>query len=377
MSRSGERRSKLYVKTLDLLNFRNYESLSLTLDPGTNLFYGSNAQGKTNILEAIYLSGTTKSHRGAKDRDMIRIGQEEGHIRMTADRRGNEYRIDVHLKKGRGKGYAVGGVPLKRASDIFGIANIVFFSPEDLGIIKNGPSARRRFLDLLLSGTDRIYFSDLAVYVRALNQRNALLKEMQLREEERLDELSVWDEQLAASGSRIIKRRRDFISEFAVFAAEKHAFLTGGGECLGLVYEPNTEEMEFYERLKMNRHADIRLKTTTAGPHRDDIAIFANGMDLRTYGSQGQVRTAALSMKMAEIETVLAKKHEMPVLLLDDVLSELDRNRQDALLSLIENTQTLITCTGMDESVKGRLKADRVFHVKEGKAEIIRSGSTE
>ncbi len=361
----------MFVKTLDLLNFRNYEELSVSLDPGTNIFFGSNAQGKTNILEAIYLAGTTKSHRGSKDRDMIRIGQDESHIRMTADRRGNEYRIDVHLKKGRGKGYAVGGIPLKKASDLYGIASIVFFSPEDLGIIKNGPSARRRFLDLLLCGIDRIYFSDLTLYMRALNQRNALLKEMFAGSSDRTDELSVWDEQLISAGLRIIERRKSFIGGFCEIAAEKHAQLTGGNELLRIVYEPDVSGEDFADRLFQARSTDLRIKSTSIGPHRDDLAIYANGMDLRPYGSQGQQRTAALSMKLAEISTVLSEKNEMPVLLLDDVLSELDRDRQEALLSSIENTQTLITCTGMDESVRERLKADRVFHVEKGKAEII------
>ena len=356
----------MFVKSLDLKNFRNYESLSIEFHPGTNILYGGNAQGKTNILEAVYMAGTTKSHRGSKDRDMIRMGEEESHIRMVADRRGNEYRIDVHLKKNRGKGYAVGGVPLRRAADLYGIASIVFFSPEDLNIIKNGPAGRRRFLDLMLCGIDRIYMTDLSTYGKALSQRNALLKEISFNSR-RLDELDVWDMQIASCGGRIIKKRAEFIEEFREIAAERHASLTGGGERLKLRYEPNAAAEDLGEKLRRNRDMDIRLRMTSAGPHRDDLAILANGMDLRPYGSQGQQRTAALSMKMAEIETIRQEKKEMPVLLLDDVLSELDADRQDALLMSIRRTQTLITCTGLDEFVKKRFDADKVFHIAGGK----------
>ncbi len=360
----------MFVKSLDLLNFRNYETLSIEFDPGTNILCGSNAQGKTNILEAIYLAGTTKSHRGSKDRDMIRIGADESHIRMDTDRRGVGYRIDVHLKKGKGKGYAVGGVPLRKAADLYGFASIVFFSPEDLNIIKNGPSGRRRFLDLTLCGIDRVYMSDLSSYMRCLGQRNALLKEISFRSE-RISELDVWDVQLALYGKKITERRGRFIRDFSVTAAEKHLVLSGGKEKLELLYEPNAPEGDFEDLLLAGRDNDIRMRSTGTGPHRDDMAILANGMDLRPYGSQGQQRTAALSMKLAEIETILSEKNEMPVLLLDDVLSELDRDRQDALLAAIDRTQTIITCTGMDESVRERLKADRVFMVADGRAEAV------
>ena len=359
----------MFVKSLDLQNFRNYETLSVSFDPGTNIIYGANAQGKTNILEAIYLTGTTKSHRGSKDRDMIRMSAEEGHIRMTTDRRGNEYRIDVHLRKNRGKGYAVGGVPLRRAADLFGIVSLVFFSPEDLNMIKNGPSGRRRFLDQILCGTDRVYLSDLSGYAKCLIQRNALLRELSFCPG-RMPELDIWDQQLSEYGRRITAARTRFVDAFRKTAAEKHLLLTDGRERLKLRYEPSVSSDEnFEEVLFSKRENDIRMKSTGAGPHRDDMAILANGMDLRPYGSQGQQRTAALSMKLAEIGTIFEKKKEMPVLLLDDVLSELDRERQNALLDTIRDTQTLITCTGMDESVRERLRADKVFHVKEGRLE--------
>ncbi|MDO4620137.1 MAG: DNA replication/repair protein RecF [Lachnospiraceae bacterium] len=355
----------MYVKSLDLDNFRNYRSLSIEFDRGINILYGSNAQGKTNILEAVCLAGTTKSHRGSKDRDMIRMGEEESHIRMFIDRRGIDYRIDLHLRKNKAKGAALGGVPVKRAAEIFGLVSLVFFSPEDLNIIKNGPAARRKFLDQLLSGIDRLYLNDLTTYSKILSQRSALLHELQYHPD-RMGELDVWDLQLSVVGERIIAAREEFLKKFNETAAQKHASLSGNKERLELLYEPNTKKGQLEERLLKNRDSDLRMKLTGAGPHRDDILIRADGMDLRTFGSQGQQRTAALSMKMAEIVTIEKEKGEMPVLLLDDVLSELDSDRQRALLSSIRDTQTLITCTGLDDFVQNSFQADKLFYVEQG-----------
>lgn len=355
----------MYVKSLELKNFRNIESMSLQPDPGINLFYGSNAQGKTNILEAVCLACTTRSHRGSRDRDIIRIGQKESHIRMVLDRHGNEYRIDVHLRRNKSKGVAINGVPVKRASELYGICGIVFFSPEDLNMIKNGPAGRRKFMDALLCSVDRLYMADLARYNKCLSQRNALLHEIAVTGRG-MGQLDVWDMQLAECGRRIIGKRRSFLEEFSERAALAHDTLTGGGERLEILYEPNVAENMFEEKLAGSRENDLRMKMTTAGPHRDDLCIRANGMDLRTFGSQGQQRTAALSMKMAEIRTISDNRHDMPILLLDDVLSELDRDRQTALLSCIEHTQTWITCTGLDEFVKYGFQADRMFHVVQG-----------
>ncbi len=309
--------------------------MSLQPDPGINLFYGSNAQGKTNILEAVCLACTTRSHRGSRDRDIIRIGQRESHIRMLLDRHGNEYRIDVHLRRNKSKGVAIDGVPVKRASELYGICGIVFFSPEDLNMIKNGPSGRRKFIDALLCSIDRLYMADLARYNKCLSQRNALLHEIAMKGRG-ADQLDVWDIQLAECGRRIIGKRRSFLEEFSGNAALAHDMLTGGRERLEIQYEPNVAENMFEEKLAGCRANDLRMKMTTAGPHRDDMCIRANGMDLRTFGSQGQQRTAALSMKMAEIRTISDNRHDMPILLLDDVLSELDRDRQTVVQGGIE-----------------------------------------
>lgn len=356
----------MYVKSLDLLNFRNYEKLSLTLDPGINIFYGANAQGKTNILEAVYLAGTSKSHRGTRDRDMIRMGESEAHIRMHVDKNDSDYRIDMHLRKNKSKGIAIGGVPIRRAGELFGIVNIVFFSPEDLNIIKNGPSERRRLVDRILCEIDRIYMSDLTQYGKCLNQRNRLLHDLYFNPSLE-SELPVWDEQLVNYGCRIIAKREEFVRMLENIASEIHAELTGEKEKLTLVYEPNVTVEEFADKVARSRDADRKIKSTTVGPHRDDVCIKVNDMDLRLYGSQGQQRTTAISLKLSEIRIIEERIRNKPVLLLDDVLSELDRDRQNYLLGNIRDIQTLITCTGLDEFLQNRFEADRTFRVVSGR----------
>ena len=355
----------MYVKSLDLLNFRNYEKLSLTLDPGINIFYGANAQGKTNILEAVYLAGTSKSHRGTRDRDMIRMGESEAHIRMHVDKNDSDYRIDMHLRKNKSKGIAIGGVPIRRAGELLGIVNIVFFSPEDLNIIKNGPSERRRLVDRILCEIDRIYMSDLTQYGKCLNQRNRLLHDLYFNPSLE-SELPVWDEQLVNYGCRIIAKREEFVRMLEDIASEIHTELTGEKEKLTLVYEPNVTVEEFADKVARSRDADRKIKSTTVGPHRDDVCIKVNDMDLRLYGSQGQQRTTAISLKLSEIRIIEERIRNKPVLLLDDVLSELDRDRQNYLLGNIRDIQTLITCTGLDEFVQNRFEADRTFRVVSG-----------
>ena len=358
----------MFVKSLDLLNFRNYGTLSVAPDPGINIIYGANAQGKTNILEAIYLAGSSKSHRGSRDKDMIRMGQAEAHIRMHIDKNENDYRIDMHLRKNKAKGIAIGGVPIRRAADLFGIVNMVFFSPEDLNIVKNGPSERRKLIDRILCELDKIYMSDLIRYNKCLGQRNRLLHDLYVRPE-LFSEIAVWDEQLVHYGRRIIEKRSEFVELLNQIAGDIHAGLTGENERITLEYEPNVLPGEFMDRISAGIESDRRNKTTGQGPHRDDIGIRVNDMDLRLYGSQGQQRTAALSLKLSEIKIIEDWIHDKPILLLDDVLSELDRSRQNFLLGSLKDTQTLITCTGLDEFVQNRFEADKVFHVVNGTIE--------
>lgn len=355
----------MVIESLELENFRNYETLHMLFDSGTNIFYGDNAQGKTNILEALYICATTKSHKGSKDRELIRFGCQEAHIRGRLKKCGQEYQIDMHLKKNKTKGIAINKVPIRKASELFGIVNMIFFSPEDLNIIKNGPSERRRFLDSELCQVDKIYLYHLTNYNKAVNQRNKLLKSISFQKE-LIDTLPVWDSQLVRYGSLLIERRRRFAEQLNEIMGEIHSQLSGGKEKLLLKYEPNVTEDTFLESLRNYQSRDFIQMATSAGPHKDDLCFCVNGMDIRKYGSQGQQRTAALSLKLAEIELVRQMIKEDPVLLLDDVLSELDQNRQNYLLDSIGGIQTMITCTGLDEFIKHRFPVNQVFKVTEG-----------
>ena len=355
----------MIVKSLKLKNFRNYDLLELEFDSSTNIFYGDNAQGKTNILESVYLTGTTKSHRGTKDRDLIKFGEEEAHIETIVEKKGVPFKIDIHLKKNSPKGIAINKMPIRRASELFGIINIVLFSPEDLNIIKNGPAERRRFIDLELAQLDKVYLSDLSNYNRIVNQRNKLLKDVYERSD-LMSTLDVWDMQLVNYGNKIINRRKIFISQLNEIIGNVHEKLTGGRERLQLIYEPGVKNDSFEDALFKNRERDIRMKATSVGPHRDDICFMCDNLDIRKFGSQGQQRTAALSLKLAEIELVKQEVKDTPILLLDDVLSELDKHRQNYLLDSIKDIQTLITCTGLDDFVNHRFSINKILHVEQG-----------
>ena len=355
----------MFIKSLELMNYRNYEFLDLKFSPGTNILYGDNAQGKTNILEAIYMSATTRSHKGSKDRDVIRFHKEEAHIRTCLEKDNVGYQIDMHLRKNRSKGIAIDQKKLKKAADLLGLLNVVFFSPEDLNIIKNGPAERRRFVDMELCQLDQMYLEHLNQYHKILENRNRLLKDLSFRPELK-DTLSVWDLQLAEYGKKIIARRRSFTEQLNQIIFDIHKNLSGQKEELVVHYEPDTEEQELERCLEEQQDRDIRLKQTSSGPHRDDFSFRIGEMDIRRFGSQGQQRTAALSLKLSEIELVKKITHTSPVLLLDDVLSELDSKRQKLLLENIGSIQTVITCTGLDEFVHDRFEIDKVFRVVEG-----------
>ena len=309
---------------------------------------------------------------------MIRFDQEEAHIRMKLDRDGSSYSIDMHLKKNRPKGIAINSVPIRKAGELLGLGNFVFFSPEDLNIIKSGPGERRRFMDLELCQLNKVYVYDLVQcqlskvylfqlsnYNKILNQRNKLLKEITFRPEY-LDMLDVWDRQLVQYGERVIREREKFVGRLNEIIGGIHQRLSGGRETLVIHYEKNVEPEEFEARLTANRDRDLKLRTTQAGPHRDDLCFDIGGMDIRKFGSQGQQRTAALSLKLSEIELVKQEIKDTPVLLLDDVLSELDSSRQKYLLDGIHDIQTLITCTGLDEFVENRFEINKVFRVSDG-----------
>ncbi len=358
------------IKSIELENFRNYDSLNISFDDNTTILFGDNAQGKTNILEAAYLSGTTKSHKGSRDKEIIKFDKNESHIKTIVFKNDREYQIDIHLKKNKSKGIAINRVPIKKAADLFGLINIIFFSPEDLNIIKNGPSERRKFMDVELCQIDKIYLSDLSNYNKALNQRNALLKEMVFKPDLK-DTLPIWDEQLISYGKKIILRRQQFINDINIIVKDIHSKITGQKENINVSYEPNIEDIFFLDELVKNKEKDMRFCQTSVGPHRDDIKITVDGIDIRKFGSQGQQRTCALSLKLSEIKLVENTINDKPILLLDDVLSELDKNRQSYLLDNLLDTQTIITCTGIDEFVKNRFKLNTVYKVTNGSINMI------
>lgn len=355
----------MIIKSLELADFRNYDSLEISFDKGTNILYGDNAQGKTNILEAIYVSATTKSHKGSKDKEIVNFNKEEAHIRTYLQKEEDEIRVDMHLRKNKSKGIAIDGQKIKKAAELLGLLNVVFFSPEDLSIIKNGPAERRRFADMELCQLDNFYLYNLNHYNKIINQRNKLLKDMYFQPELR-ETLNIWDSQLVSFGSKIIERRQQFAGQLCEIIYDIHSKLSGGKEELVIKYEPDVSIENFETEMKRNQERDIKSKVTSVGPHRDDFSFIVNGIDIRKFGSQGQQRTAALSLKLSEIELVKKISKDTPVLLLDDVLSELDSNRQNYLLNSIGDIQTIITCTGLDEFINNRFEINKIFKVTNG-----------
>lgn len=359
----------MHVDSLEVGNFRNYDFAKIEFHNKTNILYGDNAQGKTNLLESIFVCGTTKSHKGSKDRELIKLGEEEAHIRMHLTKKKIKHRIDMHLKKSKGKGIAIDGIPIKRTGELLGLLNVIFFSPEDLRIIKNGPAERRRFVNMELCQLDGLYLHDLGEYNKALMQRNKLLKQIYYQPSLK-DTLDIWDMNLTEYGIRVIKRREEFVKEISEIVTKVNEKLTGSKEHVQMLYEPDVTINEFEAALKKSREKDLKMCSTSVGPHRDDLCFMNGEIDIRKYGSQGQQRTCALSLKLAEIELVKEIVGDSPILLLDDVLSELDRSRQNYLLDSIHNIQTIITCTGIEEFIDSRLTLDRIFRIAQGKISV-------
>lgn len=355
----------MIIKSIELSNFRNYDLEKFDFHNGTNVLFGDNAQGKTNVLEAIFVGCTTKSHKGSKDADMIQKNKEASHIRYYVEKNNCTFKVEIHMKRGKTKGIAIDGIPIKNSKELMGLSNVIFFSPEDLSIINNGPEERRRFIDMELCQLNKGYLFYLTQYKKVLKQRNALLKQIQ-ENKDLLSSLEIWDTQLVQHGKKIIEWREEFIQNLNEIMKKKHSSLTGGKEEIKIEYKPNCRTNDFEEKLFIQTDKDIFHGSTTVGPHRDDMLFYIGNQEIKTYGSQGQKRTAALSLKMAEIEIVENTIGEKPILLLDDVLSELDRNRQNYLLENIKGIQTIITCTGLEEFVQNGINIDQTFEIVNG-----------
>ena len=355
----------MLVRSVSLIRYRSYSGLLMEPAPGINLLYGDNAQGKTNLLEAVYLCATAASHRGAKDREMIAFGSDEAHIRLEVEKKGIPTRIELHLNRDKKREAQVNGVPLRKISELLGLFHVVFFSPEDLKIIKSAPVERRAFLNVELCQLDGAYTRDLVDYKRTLTQRNALLKEMK-SDRDFTPLLDAYDQRLAVSGERLMQARLVFTEELEEIVRNIHRDLTDGQEDLRIRYVPGAEMGRMEEKLFLSRDRDIYQGSTSLGPQRDELEFTINGADVKHFGSQGQQRTTALSMKLAEIELVRRKLGEPPVLLLDDVLSELDAGRREKLLGSINGIQTFLTCTGLDDFVRRQVHADKKWKVTKG-----------
>ncbi|MGI6161770.1 MAG: DNA replication/repair protein RecF [Christensenellales bacterium] len=350
------------ILSVRLWQFRNYERLSLEAAK-INIIEGDNAQGKTNLLEAVFMCCAGRSHRTARDRDLIMNGRQEALIRVDYERNGI-HRIDIKLSAASKKRISEDGNALRKIGELMGRINCVMFAPEDLGLIKNGPSVRRRYMDIALSQVSPGYFYALQSYGRALIQRNLLLKGICYGKCDQ-ETLPAWDEQLAVSGDAIIKERRAFVENISDMASEIHNAISGG-EKLEISYVCGTGEAETAEALIQSRRTDIMRGATMRGAHRDDLKILINGMDSRVFASQGQQRTAALSLKLAELEYIKLITGNTPILLLDDVMSELDSKRRTALKSRFGGAQVFLTGTGADMNAEEFLAGAKRFLVKSG-----------
>ena len=367
----------MWVRKITAEAFRNLTLSGVPFSNGINILYGDNAQGKTNILEAVYFCAVGRSLRADNNRELIRFGCEEAHIQIDVERDDYPFTIDAHIQISGSKSVktlSIDKVAVKNTRELFGRLMVVLFSPEDLRLIKSGPAERRRFMDMEICQLSPVYYGDLRNYHRALKQRNQLLKHLR-RDRAQMDSLFVWDEQLSISGCRIMRTRSGFVSKISDIAGEIHANITGGSEELTLTYQPNIADPDDYLRtMKKSHERDVLSGTTSMGIHKDDILFTINGVAARNFGSQGQQRTAALSAKLAEIEIMRHGAKSTPVLLLDDVLSELDGNRQRFLLTQIKDLQTILTCTGLEDVLAKGIKDAHVMQVKDGK--VSRDGSS-
>lgn len=356
----------MYIKEIELKDFRNYESLSVEFNKHVNLFLGPNAQGKTNLLESLYITSMGKSFRTAKDRDMIRFGEDFFRVKITACKE-EELVVEIAVNREGKKGIKVDGIKAKKLSQLLEHIYMVVFSPEDLRIVKDEPEKRRKFMDRELCQIRPSYYSSLNQYRKTLMQRNAYLKEFQIDE----TILDIWDSKLSEYGSRIIEHRDAFVKKVNTISNEIHREITNHKENLQVIYEPSIRPCEnlqevFYEEMKKNRQSDLKKRTTGRGPHKDDLKLSANGIDIRSFGSQGQQRTAALSLKLSEIKLIKEETGESPVLLLDDVLSELDQERQNYLINSLSDIQTFITTTELSNEVEKCLGNIRSFYIEKG-----------
>ena len=341
------------ITRLRLNQYRNYAMLDIRPQKGVNILVGDNAQGKTNAAEAIFLCAFGRSHRTPRDGELIQQGCPGGFVGVALTSLAGERTVELKLRAGEGKKILIDRQPVARTGELMGVLNVVMFAPEDLALVKGGPAERRRFLDMELSQARPAYFYRLQQYNKALRQRNALLKQDPATVKPGM--LAMWDEQLATLGQAIMEERQRFIDSLSTLADDLNRRITGGREGLSIFYQPSVPmdapqgvRESLLQALTIGAQEDLRRGFTQAGPHRDDMGVRLGEVDVRVYGSQGQQRTAALSIKLSELALLREEKGEAPVLILDDVLSELDQTRQRFLLESVKDCQCFLTCTALD-----------------------------
>lgn len=352
----------MLISDIELTNFRNYKDIKIKLNEKLNIFYGDNAQGKTNILESMYLCSIGKSYRTRKEKDLIYIGEERAIVKIKYKKndRDGEIKIEISDKKN----ISVNGIKIKKLSELIGNIVVVIFTPDDIGILKNGPANRRKFLDMLIGQLKPTYIYNLNMYLKILEQRNIYLRQIKI-ENKQENLLDIWDEKLADYAEKIYRYRIDFMEKIKNKINIIHKNITEGKEEIQIKFKSDYVNKEkFIKYLKENRKIDIIRGVTTKGIHRDDFTIFINGKPINIYGSQGQFRTSILSLKISELQVIYDEIGEYPILLLDDFMSELDEKRRKSFIKYIDNVQVMITCTEKMTVDKNEFSS---YHVRKGK----------
>ncbi len=356
----------MYIKKLSLTNFRNYNKQEIELSKGINIFYGDNAQGKTNIIEAIYLSSIGKSFRAKKDIELVNIqSQQFATIETQFEKKDRDGKIKLEIKDK--KNIYINEIKAKKISEILGNINIVLFSPDDINLFKGGPSKRRKVLDIMISQLRPAYIYNLNLYLKTIEQRNNYLRLIKY-ENKSEDLLDIWDEKLAEYSEKLYKYRSEFMDKIKERIVDIHKRITKDNEIIKIKYISDfSNKKEYLEKLKNDRKNDISRGYTGRGIHRDDFIIYLNEKPLSIFGSQGQHRTVLLSLKIAELNIIYDEINEYPILLLDDFMSELDSKRRENLIENIENIQVIITCT---ERLNLNEKEKKIFYIENGKVTV-------
>lgn len=347
----------MFIKSLKLKSYRSYENFEFEFDDGLNILVGKNAQGKTNVLEAIFFAIIGKSFKTSKEKEVIKWDSQNAYVDAIFQKKYREVEVELFFDNAHKKTIKIDKIAIRKIGELMGSANAVFFSPEELKLVKESPDERRRFMNIDISQTNKRYFYLIGRYEKVLANRNKLLKsssDINVIKES----IDIWDRALADLAEKIAYERKKFIEELAPYAKLAHEYISGGKEQIEIKYISSFEEnyaANMVKALAKNLEKDFKLGYTTVGVHRDEIDIYLNGVEVKNFGSQGQQRTVALSMKLAELEIIKNRVGEYPILLLDDVFSELDKERRKKLLKFTSKTQTIITCTEFDENIKAKI----------------------